>query len=130
MAKRTRGGGRSAGQRSASRAARQAPPATPAPASRSGGGLTAAEEARAAEIEAQIIAEERAAEALQRRSRERGRFGDAPRGFGRPGAFHERAAEEYTYVRRDLVDIARVGGLLLAILAVLYVLIHGVGVLR
>jgi hypothetical protein len=88
--------------------------------------LTPDEEARAAELEAQIVAEERAAEQASRRSRERARDRDesvAPvRGRDLP-PLSVRAAEEYAYVRRDVLRIVRVGGSLLLVLAVLYVLI-------
>jgi hypothetical protein len=86
------------------------------------GSVTPEEEARAAELEAAILAEERAAEA-SRRSRDRSR---------RPaeGAMYSsvplatRAAEEYGYVQRDVRRIAVVGGTLLAILAILHILVN------
>jgi hypothetical protein len=97
--------------------------ATPA---RPAGSVTAEEEARAAQLEAAIVAEEKAVEAA-RRARDRiarpnelsGRLGNA----SVPLAV--RAAEEYAYVRRDVRRIAIVGGSLLAILAVLDVLVNG-----
>lgn len=94
--------------------------------------LTADEEARAAEIEAQILAEERAAEEATRRARERARSGEAGRAPARAGSnvpLSVRAAEEYAYVRRDVVRIARIAALLLGILAVLYVLINVAGII-
>jgi hypothetical protein len=102
-------------QRTAGRPA-GARPARPA------GSVTHEEEARAAELEAAILAEERVAEDA-RRARERGR---------RPaeGAIYSstplatRAAEEYGYVRRDVRRIAVVGGSLLGILAILHVLVN------
>jgi hypothetical protein len=94
------------------------------------GKVTAAEEARAAELEAAILAEEKAAEDA-RRTRERGRritAGPAGplAGVGYPATpLSVRAADEYAYVKRDVRRIAVVGGFLLAILAVLEVLVNG-----
>jgi hypothetical protein len=73
--------------------------------------LTPDEEARAAELEARIVAEERAAEEAARRTRERTRRateGDGPAVVaGRGGSsLAVRAADEYQYVIRDLRRIA------------------------
>lgn len=84
--------------------------------------MTPEELARAAELEAAILAEEKAAEA-SRRGRDKDR---------RPveGAIYSsvplatRAAGEYAYVRRDVRRIVVVGGSLLGVLAILYVLIN------
>ena len=58
--------------------------------------LTAEEEARAAELEAQIIAEERAAETAQRRTRERQQRAAEPAPVVRSSApLAARAADEY-----------------------------------
>ena len=90
------------------------------------GGLTRDELARAAELEAAILAEEQAAQE-SRKVRERAR--ETPsnevgvRYSSTPLAV--RAAEEYGYVRRDVRRIALVGGFLIAILAVLEVLVNG-----
>jgi hypothetical protein len=90
--------------------------------------LTAAEEARAAELEAQIVAEERAAETAQRRVRERDRRaadhepvvrGSLPLGV--------RAADEYAYVARDVRRLAVVAAGLLAILLGLWVAFQATG---
>ena len=94
---------------------------------RPAGSVTAEEEARAAELEAAIVAEEKAATAA-REARERGR-----RTVAEPTAgvsytsvpLATRASEEYGYVQRDVRRIAVVGGLLLAILAVLDILVNG-----
>ena len=93
------------------------PPATAVPSA----SLTADEEARAAELEARILAEERAAAEAQRRNRARGRTIEGGRSAEPLGV---RAAAEYAYVRRDVIRIARIGGLLLGVLAVLHVLIN------
>jgi hypothetical protein len=94
--------------------------------------LTAAEESRAAELEAEILAQERAAEATRTRSTERRRTdagGFTPR--SREGSLlAARAGEEYAYVVRDARRIIRVGGSLVAILAVLFVLIDVLGVIK
>jgi hypothetical protein len=121
MAKRIRGSSRP-GQRR--QHARLAPP-PPRPI-RPSNQLTADEEVRAAELEAQIVADERAAEEQIRRGRERARGRDeglAPVRGRDLAPLAVRASEEYAYVRRDVLRIIRVGGSLLLVLAVLYVLI-------
>jgi len=85
--------------------------------------LTAEEEARAAELEAEVVAEERAAEAARARSRDRSRIPApaAPRTRSREGSLlATRAAEEYTYVVRDVRRIVQIGGGLMAVLVVLW----------
>jgi hypothetical protein len=119
MAKRTRGSNRP-GQRHAGSARPQTRPA-PGPSS----ALSATEEARAAELESQIVAQERNAEQNRSRARDRGRTGEVARP-GRPagqGLLATRAAEEYGYVVRDVRRILQVGGAVAAALAVLYVMI-------
>ena len=127
MAKRTRGS-----TRPGRRPRLQRPVARPADAAtRRPGGLTREEEQRAAEIEAAIVAEERAAQQASRRTRDRDRIAE-------PSAYRTRelaplsvrAADEYAYVRRDVLRIARIGGALLATLAILYVLIDVMRVVR
>lgn len=91
------------------------------------GGVTAAEEARAAELEAAIVAEEKAA-TVAREVRERGRRApvDVAGGVSYSSVpLATRASEEYQYVQRDVRRIATVGGFLLLILAVLDVLVNG-----
>ncbi len=90
--------------------------------------LTAAEEARAAELEAQIVAEERAAEQVQRRTRDRAR---RPADSGAPaasGSLSVRAAEEYSYVVRDVRRIAVIGGGLVALLIGFWVVVEATGI--
>jgi hypothetical protein len=128
MAKRVRGSNRPTSRR-APRADRATPPARPAGDDpvvrpRPSAALTAEEEARAAEIEARIVAEERAAEDAERRRRNRARGVESGRS-AEPLAV--RAASEYAYVRRDVVRIVRIGGFLLAVLAALYILINVTG---
>src|SRR5207249_8462204 len=99
------------------------------------GGLTAAGGARAAELEAQMLGEERAAGAGRARARERKR-GDIAAMGAAPGRSREgsllaaRAEEEYAYVVRDVRRIARVGGSLVGLLAILFVLIDVTHVIR
>lgn len=127
MAKRSRGSSRP-GQRVPTHraAARPAPAESPTPVRPSS--LTADEEARAGELEAQILAEERVAEQAMKRNRDRARAGataEAPVARGRDLApLSVRAATEYAYVRRDVWRIARTAGALLATLAILFVLIN------
>jgi hypothetical protein len=90
------------------------------------GSVTAEEEARAAQLEAAILAEERAAEEA-RTAREKARrpSGETALGVGYSSVpLSVRAAEEYSYVRRDIRRITVVGGGLLLILAVLHVLVN------
>jgi hypothetical protein len=87
--------------------------------------LSAAEEARAAELESEIIAEERAAEAGRNRARERTKVSEPVRA-GRPGGqglLAARAAEEYAYVVRDVRRILFVGGMIAVALIALYLAI-------
>ena len=96
-------------------------PTTARPA-RPAGSVTPEEEARAAELETAILAEEKAAEDLRKaRNRDR-RTGEGAIYTSTPLA--ARAAEEYAYVRRDVRRIAIVGGSLLGILAVLHILVN------
>jgi len=112
----------------------------PRPGARPGGpprsgGLSASEEARAAEIEAQIVAQEAAAQGERSRSRDRKRTDDLLRDEGpsrtRTGSLLAiRGEQEYTYVVRDVRRIATIGGSLIGVLLVLYILIEVVGVIR
>ena len=121
MAKRSRVAGRP-GQRRPLQRTGSRPTSAPA---RPAGSVTPEEEARAAELEAQILAEEKAAEEA-RRTATRGRQAEGALYSSLPLA--TRAAEEYGYVRRDVRRIVTVGGLLLGIMAVLYVLVNVVRV--
>jgi hypothetical protein len=89
--------------------------------------ITPEEEARAAELEAAIVAEEKAA-ATARETRARGRRATVdPDGAVVSSAvpLSVREAQEYRYVQRDVRRIVVVGGFLLAILAVLEILVNG-----
>jgi hypothetical protein len=95
------------------------------PAPRPSQGLSAAEEARAAELESEIVAQQRAAESDRARDAARlaERAAEVPR--ARAGApLAVRAAAEYAYVSRDVRRILRVGGSMLVIMAALFILIR------
>jgi hypothetical protein len=105
MAKRARGSTSRPGQRAPLRASSPARlvGATPRPAT-----LTDEEEARAAELEAQIVAAEKAAESAQRRNRARRDSGQEVSVLS--GSIALRAAEEYRYVARDMRRIVVIAG--------------------
>jgi hypothetical protein len=88
--------------------------------------VTPEEEARAAELEAAILAEEEVAEEA-RTGRQRGRpAAAAPIPTVTSSVpLSVREAAEYRYVQRDVRRIVVVGGFLLLILAVLEVLVNG-----
>jgi hypothetical protein len=131
MAKRQRG--TRPGQRPPSRHAAARPPAqpasarpaTPATAPRPTAGLTDEELARAEALEAEIVADERAATTgRERRGRRRSPEDEAtPRGrTALSGSLAAVAAEEYRYVERDLRRIVVVFSVLFAILIGVYFL--------
>jgi len=130
MAKRARGtlrpGQRRPIQRRAAASATAAAAITPTVRP---GGLTDAEASRAAELEAQIVAEERAAEDARRRTRDRSRERVAE-GTRAPSALAEAEREEYAYVARDVRRIVSTAALLLVILAVLYIAIEVLGIFK
>jgi hypothetical protein len=120
-----------AGSRSGNRGSRPGTRPTAAPSR--AGGLSASEEARAAEIEATIIARERAAEDERGHARDRRRTEDTLRDEAAPrtrsgSLLAIRGEQEYAYVVRDVRRIVTVGGSLLGILILLYILIEVVGV--
>jgi hypothetical protein len=124
MAKRSRIAARPGQRRPLQRPANRSDSGAPA---RPAGSVTAQEEARAAELEAAILAEEKAAEQA-RKSRER--LASRPNEVTTRASYGSvplavRAAEEYAYVRRDIRRITLVGGSLLLVLAVLEVLVNG-----
>lgn len=127
MAKRSRTGGRP-GQRRPLQRPQTRPDAPAVPGPRPAGSVTPEEEARAAELEAAIIAQERAAEEA-RRSREKARRSTTEGVVYSSVPLAVRAAEEYGYVVRDVRRIARIGGLLLALLLVLHLLVNVLNVL-
>ncbi len=130
MAKRARGHVRPGQRRPIDR--RPAPVASPAAA---GGttssaaprpaGLTEAEQARAAELEAQLLAEERAAENARARSQPRAKT----IGRSAPSSLELKAEVEYAYVARDVRDIVRIATLLFAVLFGLWIIIDKLKIL-
>lgn len=117
MAKRARGTVRPGQRRPIDRR-----PATPAAAAAAPTpkpvGLSDAELERAAQLEAQLLADERAAESARKRSKER-----ATRDVIGSGTIALRAEEEYAYVARDIKRITRVAGTLFGILVALWLVI-------
>ena len=138
MAKRSRGSARpgqlaprrSAGPRPNTRAATPAPgPAkTPATSKPPSGSLTEDEEARAAALEAQIVAEERAAEAARKKQRNRGTGALAAAGPRGESLIAGKALQEYAYVSKDLRRITIVSGTLTAILLALWLVFEVSGI--
>jgi len=124
MAKRSRGHTSRPGQRPPLQ--RQAPrPTTPAAAAAVVArptGLTDEEEARAAQLEAAIVAEERQAETATKNAR-----APRPEPFARTSSLEVSAAEEYAYVARDVRRIALVGGSLVIFLLILWLVSHFLG---
>jgi hypothetical protein len=113
MVKRARGSVRPGQRRPTDRrSATPARAATPKPV-----GLSDAELARAAELEQQLLAEERAAENARKRTAERSSTREVA------GVKTIPFEDEYAYVSRDLKDIARIAVLLFAILFALYLVI-------
>jgi hypothetical protein len=126
MAKRSRGSTSRPGQRpplqrgtarpSSRPAAAAAPVTAPRPDT-----WTDAEEARAAELEASILAEEKAAETARKRATASRSVDPAP---VRSSSIEVAAAQEYAYVARDVKRIALVGGSLIGILLALWLVVH------
>lgn len=94
--------------------------AVPRPAS-----LTAEEEARAAQLEAAIVAQERQAEEGRRNRSQRSAPDVAVRASSPLAAA---AANEYAYVARDVRRVAVVGGTLVGLLLALWVVVQVTGV--
>jgi hypothetical protein len=98
---------------------------------RSSSALTDAEEQRAARLEAEMVAKERAAIAESLRRKARAQAGEVHLDGGDVNApLKVRMAHEYAYVSRDVKRIALTGGLMVAILAVLDILINVMGVIK
>lgn len=121
MAKRQRGGARPGQRAPLQRGSHPAakPAAKPAAAPRPSSSLSDDELARAAELEAQIVEEERTATTSVARGRDRRRTGAAAGSVARTragGSITAVAEEEYRYVARDLRRIAVVFAGIFAIL--------------
>lgn len=134
MAKRARGTTTRPGQRRplqrpagrpASPVARPSAAAAPAPAVARPASLTPEEEARAAELEAAIVAEERRAEEGRRTQAQRNA---APASIRTGSPLAVAAANEYGYVARDVRRVAIVGGSLVAFLLGLWVVVQVTGI--
>jgi len=136
MAKRQRGsrpGQRAPLQRGGRQQAAPAKAAAPARAAAPGpaGGLSDVELERAAEIEARIVDEERAAAAATSRGRDRRRSGPATGSRSRPVASLAVVAdEEIVWVVRDLRRIALVFATIFSILVASWLLIAVAGVVK
>lgn len=123
MAKRARGSVRPGQRRpTARRPASAGAPRPTAEAAPKSTGLSEAELARAAELEAQMLAAEKAADEARSRSRARAATREAVSPVA-PGSLAVKAANEYAYVSRDVKDIVRIASLLIGTLIVLWILI-------
>jgi hypothetical protein len=87
-------------------------------------GLTDAEVRRAEELEADATAKEKAAIAESLRRRNRGAADDLTPAADVNAPLSIRMSHEYDYVARDVRRIALTGGLMVAILAVLDILVN------
>jgi hypothetical protein len=129
MAKRTRGSNRPGQRRSDKRAPARR---QPRPILRTGEALSEQEETRTSEEESQIASQAKPSETSLGRPRDRVRAGELERSAKarNQGLLAARAAEEYGYVVRDVRRILRVGGLMAAALAVFFVLIDVMHVIK
>jgi hypothetical protein len=101
---------------------------TGAPISAHSRGLSQAEIDRAAQLEAQLTGQEKAIQSATRARAAGLPTAHAPVDVNAPLAV--RASKEYAYVARDVRRIALTGGLMVAILAVIAVLVDVLGVLK
>lgn len=131
MAKRARGPMTRPGQRrpTARPATRPALAAASGPSAGSApsgpASLTAEEEARAAQLEAAIVAQERQAEEARRSRTLRGMAEPVARANSPLAAA---AAGEYAYVARDVRRVVKVGGSLVGLLVIVWVVTQVTGV--
>jgi hypothetical protein len=130
MAKRARGSTSRPGQRAPIQRTTPRPPSadidlteTALAAYGSESSLTDADIARAAELEAQIVAQEKVAEASTTTARARS-FTPPPRSSG---TLAQAASEEYAYVARDVRRIALIGGSLIGLLFAAWAVISFTG---
>lgn len=93
-------------------------------------GLTDAELRRAEALEAEATAKEKAAIAESLRRRNRGATDDLTPVADVNAPLSVRMSHEYDYVARDVKRIALTGGLMVAILAVLDILVNVAGVIK
>jgi hypothetical protein len=87
--------------------------------------LTAEEEARAAQLEAAIVAQERQAEEARRSRTQRGTAEPVVRANSPLAAA---AAGEYAYVARDVRRVVKVGGSLVGLLMTVWIVTQVTGV--
>ena len=101
-----------------------------APMLASSASLTEAEERRAAELEAEATARERAAiaESLRKRARAQGIEPNVLAGDVN-SPLSVRMSHEYAYVARDVKRIALTASLMVGILAVLHILVNVLGII-
>jgi hypothetical protein len=107
-------------------------PATATVAPTPAKGLTGAEEARAAELEAQLVAQQSATATTTDRSRARRSDADAgPRGRTKEsGVLAARATLEYAYVTQDIRRIVMVGGSLFILMIAIWLVLTLTGSLH
>ncbi len=129
MAKRARGSVRPGQRRPIDRrpASTAAPAATTAAATPKPAGLSDAELQRAAQLEADLLVQERAAEQARKRGRDRTTTREYS---GTGGSLAVQAETEYAYVARDIKDIVRIASILIGILLVLWILIDVTGIIK
>lgn len=96
---------------------------------RSSSSLTESEFHRAEQLEAELVAKEREAIADSLRRRTGGEEHAVGRQADHNAPLSVRAAHEYAYVARDVKRIAITAGLMIGILAVLYILTNVLGVI-
>ena len=128
MAKRARGSTIRPGQRAPKpRGTTTARPTTSAPTPPPPT-LTEDEAAQAAALEAQIVASEQAADDASRRSRDRARRATEGETAARPSSIAVAASQEYAYVARDVRRIVTIGGGLIALLVLLWIVVAVTGI--
>jgi hypothetical protein len=127
MAKRARGTNTRPGQRARLQRRGPATPRLTSPVAPPSFTLTPQEEARAAEIEAEIVAAERQAERAVRTTRQRASTVTDAQPRVRAGSIAVRAAEEYGYVSRDVRRIILIGGSLVTFLVGFWAVVQSTG---
>jgi hypothetical protein len=100
----------------------------PTPSRTRSSGLTSDEMARAAQLEAEIVAKEQAAAAEARRSKVRATRESVSYDPSVP--LRVRASHEYAYVARDVRRIGLTAGLMVLILAALHFAINVAGIIK
>jgi hypothetical protein len=123
MAKRSRIGARPGQRRPLQRTPARTTTARPANT------VTDEEMARAAELEAQILAEEEAADDARKSRERRAKADPAETTIYSSAPLAQRAAQEYGYVQRDLRRIALVGGGLLLVLFLIDIIFNVTNIL-